>query len=142
MMKKFRPGDLVEISSKEDGFVGSYYEAIIIEPVGNNKYLVEYRTLVTDDHKMFLREIVDAAEIRPSPPKFRVSDFRAYDQVDVYANDGWWTGRIVGRNLSNYDVYFYKSSWETIGYKFSELSVHQEWENGKWVVPCQSALKV
>ncbi|OVA08048.1 Agenet-like domain [Macleaya cordata] len=136
-MKKFLPGDLVEISSKEDGFLGSYYEATILKPVvvGNmNKYLVEYKTLVTDDEKMFLREIVDATEIRPSPPKIPVSDFNLYDQVDVFANDGWWAGRIVGRNLSNYNVYFNRSTRETIGYRFSDLRVHQEWDNGKWVV--------
>ncbi|OVA13635.1 Agenet-like domain [Macleaya cordata] len=141
-MKKFLPGDSVEVSSKEEGFLGSYYEATIIKPVvvGNkNKYLVEYKTLLTDDEKMFLRDIVDATEIRPSPPIIPVSEFHLFDQVDVFANDGWWVGRITGKKLSNYQVYFDRSTGETIGYRFSQLRIHQEWENGKWVVPCQLA---
>ncbi|OVA13636.1 Agenet-like domain [Macleaya cordata] len=140
MKKKFLPGDSVEISSKEVGFMGSYYEAIIVEPVvGNkNKYLVEYLTLITDDQKRYLREIVDATEIRPSPPKIPVSDFNILDQVDVFDNDGWWVGRITGRDLVNFYVYFDRSTGETLRYRFPQLRVHQEWENGKWV-PSQKA---
>ncbi|KAF9609632.1 hypothetical protein IFM89_017771 [Coptis chinensis] len=127
----FKRGDLVEVHSKEEGYVGSYYAAIVVMRLDRNQYVVEYKTLVTDDEKHQLQEIVHASEIRPTPPEVKVCDFRPLDKVDAYDNEGWWVGRIVGRTSNQYHVYF-QSSDEKLAYPVDRLRVHQEWKNGMW----------
>ncbi|OVA08045.1 Tudor-like [Macleaya cordata] len=86
------------------------------------------------DETRLLREIVDASNVRPFPPEIEVSEFSVLDKVDVYANDGWWVGRISAiADSSRYFVYF-ESTGDELAYPISKLRVHQELENGKWVV--------
>ncbi|KAA8526761.1 hypothetical protein F0562_009010 [Nyssa sinensis] len=125
-------GNYVEICSREDGFLGSYFVAKVLARVGKGKFMVEYLTLLDDDEKELLKEEVEAADVRPVPPHIRVSGFDVLDKVDAYDNDGWWVGRITGRDASNYYVYF-DSSGDEFAYPISRLRVHQEYENGQWV---------
>ncbi|KAK0602265.1 hypothetical protein LWI29_031876 [Acer saccharum] len=71
---KFSKGIVVEVSSDEDGFNGAWFAAKIIEPAGEDKYLVVYDDLRTDDDKEFLREEVDTLHIRPFPPETVMAD--------------------------------------------------------------------
>ncbi|KAF9616081.1 hypothetical protein IFM89_028547 [Coptis chinensis] len=129
----FEKGDSVEVHSNQEGFVGSYFAAKIVMPMGKNKYLVEYQTLVTDDDKkQMLQEIVNAREIRPTPPEILVPRFYLLDTVDVLDNDGWWVGSVHFRpTVKEYSVYF-ESTGEEIDYPYHNMRLHQEWENGKW----------
>ncbi|KAK4368999.1 hypothetical protein RND71_012791 [Anisodus tanguticus] len=70
----FHRGDLVEVASKEDGFLGSYFEAIV----------------------------VTLPELRPVPPQIMVSEFNLYDKVDAFDNDGRWVGVITGKIGAKY----------------------------------------
>lgn len=127
----FEKGDSVEIHSKVEGFEGSYFAATILMPLPEKKYLVQYKTLVTDDWKDMLQEVVDVREIRPTPPEVS-SGFLVGDVVDVYDNEGWWIGKITGRSHSHYYVYFDYTD-EEIGYRFSDVRVHLEWSKGRWL---------
>ncbi|KAK6919180.1 Agenet-like domain [Dillenia turbinata] len=140
-MGLFRKGDLVEVCSKEEGFVGSYYAAVVVAEVGNNSYIVEYKTLVTDDETRPLREIVSACEVRPNPPEIKAKGYSILEKVDAYDNDGWWVGKITGRTESGYYVYF-KTTGDEILYPFSRLRLHQEWFDATWVVSNSSKKKV
>ncbi|KAL3720357.1 hypothetical protein ACJRO7_005219 [Eucalyptus globulus] len=53
---EFGKGKTVEVSSDEKGYEGSWFSAIVIDYIGNDKYLVEYLTLKTDDETEPLRE--------------------------------------------------------------------------------------
>ncbi|XP_055823818.1 protein AGENET DOMAIN (AGD)-CONTAINING P1-like [Solanum dulcamara] len=128
----FSRGDLVEVESKEDGFLGSYYEAIVVCQPLKKDYIVQYKTLLKDDHSGPLTEFVTLSELRPVPPEISVSGFNLNDQVDAFGNDGWWVGRITGKIGSKYFVHF-ESSGDECGYAVSDLRVHQDWINGKWV---------
>ncbi|KAL6314661.1 hypothetical protein AAG906_027007 [Vitis piasezkii] len=125
----------VEVCSKEDGFLGSYYEAKVLGKVGRNKLMVEYKTLLSDeDGQQPLKEIVEAAEVRPVPPVILVTGFEVLDTVDAFDNDGWWVGRISGSyEDGKYFVYF-ESSGDELAYPIHRLRVHQEWEDGQWLV--------
>uniref|UniRef100_A0A5B7BPI8 Agenet domain-containing protein n=1 Tax=Davidia involucrata TaxID=16924 RepID=A0A5B7BPI8_DAVIN len=129
-------GNYVEICSREDGFLGSYYVAKVVGRVGKGKLMVEYLSLLDDDGKELLKEEVEVAEVRPVPPLIRVSasaGFNVLDKVDAFDNDGWWVGRVTGRrDASNYYVYF-DSSGDEFTYPISRLRLHQEYENGHWV---------
>ncbi|URD79303.1 Agenet domain [Musa troglodytarum] len=42
-------GKMVEVSSDEEGFLGAWFTATILESMGKNKFLVQYHNLKTDD---------------------------------------------------------------------------------------------
>ncbi|PON81662.1 Agenet-like domain containing protein [Trema orientale] len=137
--EKFRKGTVVEVSSDEDGFQGAWFAATIVEPVGKGKFLVEYHNLRTDDDKDFLREEIDTLHIRPSPPeRVMVGRFNSLEEVDAFYNDGWWVG-VISKVLSGsrYIVYF-RSTKEEMEFHHSELRLHQEWIDGKWVMVSQA----
>ncbi|KAL8461123.1 hypothetical protein ACS0TY_031753 [Phlomoides rotata] len=131
---RFRRGDIVEVSSFQEGFLGSYYEGTVVADLLNNdNYVVQYRTLVTDDYSAPLRELASVAEVRPRPPPVVAADYKIHDVVDVFANEGWWVGRITSRVGDNYSVFF-DSTGEEIDYAKDLLRIHQDWINGKWYV--------
>lgn len=133
----FCKGDKVEVCSKEDGFLGSYYEATVVSHLDNGLYVVRYKNLLEDDESSPLTETLYPKELRPSPPKVNSSHFSLYQKVDAFDNDGWWVGEISGRTGSYYFVYF-ASSNEEIAYPCSQIRVHHEWVNGEWVLSNRS----
>ncbi|CAI0390642.1 unnamed protein product, partial [Linum tenue] len=93
---KFTQGMQVEVTTDEDGFKGAWFAATIIEPSGEDEYLIEYKTVTNDDDTEFLREDIRACNIRPCPPEIIVVDgFKVMDEVDAYYNEGWWVGVIA-----------------------------------------------
>ncbi|CAI0539180.1 unnamed protein product [Linum tenue] len=95
---KFTQGMQVEVLTDEDGLKGAWFAATIIEPSGEDKYFIEYKTLRNDDDTEFLREVIRACNIRPCPPEIIVVDgFKVWDAVDAYYNEGWWVGVIAKR---------------------------------------------
>ncbi|KAF9592698.1 hypothetical protein IFM89_016775 [Coptis chinensis] len=130
----FDEGMHVEVSSDEDGFVGAWFTAIVVKAVGENKFLVEYQTLRTDDETELLKEEVDALHIRPPPPESpQVEGFNRLEEVDALYNEGWWVG-VISKVLgdSRYIVYFRENN-EEIEFEQAQLRVHQDWMNGKWI---------
>ncbi|XP_042519179.1 protein AGENET DOMAIN (AGD)-CONTAINING P1-like [Macadamia integrifolia] len=105
-LMRYRIGDSVEVHSKEEGFVGSFYAAKVVDVSKNNHVLVEYKTLLTDDESKWLREMVHVSEVRPRPPQLQVSKFNLWDIVDAYDNEGWWVGRISSIAESKYYACF------------------------------------
>ncbi|XP_038999207.1 protein AGENET DOMAIN (AGD)-CONTAINING P1-like isoform X2 [Hibiscus syriacus] len=141
---KYREGERVEVTSDEDGFEGAWFTGTIVKALGKDRYLFQYDCLRTDDDTDFLKEKFDALHIRPCPPEIFMADsFQKLDEVDAFYLDGWWVGVIskVLNSLSetNYEVYF-KATQEEMKFKYSELRIHQDWINGKWVT-ASKALK-
>ncbi|RAL45028.1 unnamed protein product [Cuscuta campestris] len=129
----YRKGDAVEVASNAEGFVGSYYEATVVaELPGGKGYVVQYKTLVNDDHSGPLTEAVSAAEIRPHPPEIKAAEFDMEEAVDAFDNDGWWLGRISGKIGNRYYVYF-DSSADEILYPRHKIRVHLDWDRHAWI---------
>ena len=82
----FLRGEEVEFCSKQVGFMGSYYEATVINNYGNKSYAVQYKNFVTEDKSQPLIEIVSADEVRPLPPKVSATGFASLDVVDAFDN--------------------------------------------------------
>ncbi|XP_028790465.1 DUF724 domain-containing protein 3-like [Neltuma alba] len=128
-------GQGVEVSVKEEGFHGSYFEAKVVSYLDNGLYIVQYQTLLEDDESKFLTETVYPKELRPLPPAIPVRRFSVKQKVDVFDKDGWWVGVITRKDgPDGYFVYFWTTD-EEIAYPSSLLRVHQDWINGKWVLP-------
>ncbi|XP_058083139.1 protein AGENET DOMAIN (AGD)-CONTAINING P1-like isoform X2 [Magnolia sinica] len=131
---KFSDGMIVEVSSDEEGFCGAWFAAVIVNPTGKNSFLVEYQNLRTDDEAELLRETVDSKLIRPIPPDTsKVKSFARLEEVDAWYNEAWWVG-VISKVLkgSKYIVYF-RHSKEELEFQHSELRLHQDWINGRWV---------
>ncbi|XVE76355.1 hypothetical protein DITRI_Ditri12bG0165500 [Diplodiscus trichospermus] len=132
-MAVFLKGDEVEVCSKEEGFLGSYFEATVISQLNNNTlYKVRYKNLVEEeDQTMPLVQIVSADEVRPLPPRIvREEANRVFSYLYALDNDGWWVGNITGKQGSKYWVYF-DTSGDEIAYPVSQLRNHMEWRHGK-----------
>ncbi|KAL8130182.1 hypothetical protein V2J09_019337 [Rumex salicifolius] len=132
--RDFGKGSDVEVRSNEEGFTGAMYRAAIVEAKEKSKFLVEYKTLRTEDDSGFLREIVDGKDIRPYPPQIKAQFYEPLQRVDVSYNDGWWEGvvcQVLGS--SKYGVYF-RSTDEEMEFDRSDLRLHQEWANGQWII--------
>lgn len=137
--QKFIKGAHVEVTSDEDGFEGAWFAATIVKAVGKDRYLVQYKSLRTEDDTDFLKEEFDTLHIRPCPPEIVVADrFKKLDEVDALYNDGWWVG-VISKVLtdSKYQVYF-KNTKEVMKFNHSELRIHQDWIDGKWVAASQA----
>ncbi|KAK6288503.1 hypothetical protein POUND7_000044 [Theobroma cacao] len=136
--EKFSEGAHVEVTSDEDGFEGAWFAATIVKAMGKDRYLIQYESLRTEDDTDFLKEEFDTLHIRPCPPEIVVADrFKKLDEVDAFYNDGWWVG-LVSKVLSDskYEVFF-RTTNEKMKFKHSELRLHQDWIDGKWVAASQ-----
>ncbi|CAI0382102.1 unnamed protein product [Linum tenue] len=136
---KFTQGMQVEVTTDDEGFKGAWFAATIIEPSGEDQFLIEYKTLTNDDDTEFLREEIRTCHIRPCPPETIIVDgFKVMDEVDAYYNECWWVG-VIAKVLINckYMVYF-KDTDEKITFKQADLRPHQDWLYGKWVVPSKA----
>lgn len=132
--EKFRKGTVVEVSSDEDGFQGAWFAATVVEELSNKEYLIEYRSLRNDDDTDFMKEEVDSMHIRPHPPEtVSVGPFNLHEEVDALYNDGWWVG-VISKVLKGhkYMIYF-RGTNEEMQFKHSDLRLHQDWIDGKWV---------
>ncbi|KAL9234904.1 hypothetical protein vseg_009719 [Gypsophila vaccaria] len=133
-----REGARVEVSSDEDGFEGAWFAANLVEVVDNDKFVVEYCDIMTDDHSGLVKEEVDSLHIRPCPPtttpdKLKLK-LKLYDEVDALYNDAWWVG-IITKLLpaSKYQVYF-RTTAEQMVFHLHQLRPHLDWANGKWLL--------
>lgn len=59
----FQINDDIEVASQEEGYIGSYYQASIVHPIGAYHYKVKYKTLVNDDKTAPLEESVHVSEV-------------------------------------------------------------------------------
>ncbi|CAK9137639.1 unnamed protein product [Ilex paraguariensis] len=140
--EKFRIGNLVEVSSDEDGFEGAWFAATVIKQLSNDKFLIEYKSLRNEDDTDFLKEEVDNLHIRPYPADTGVVDhFILLEEVDALYNDGWWVG-VISKVLcgQRYVVYF-RGTDDKMEFRHSDLRPHQDWIDGKWVMASR-ALKL
>ncbi|XP_061361441.1 protein AGENET DOMAIN (AGD)-CONTAINING P1 [Gastrolobium bilobum] len=140
--EEFKVGTVVEVSSDEDGFQGAWFSATVVEAMGKEKFFIEYQSLLADDDSQLLREEADIHHIRPHPPETSVSgQFKLLDEVDAWYNDGWWVG-VVSKVLddSRYIVFF-RNTNEELEFQGSQLRLHQDWIDGKWIM-ASKALKL
>ncbi|XP_076926044.1 protein AGENET DOMAIN (AGD)-CONTAINING P1-like [Bidens hawaiensis] len=112
---KFKRGDRIEVVDMGPGFLGSFYDGSIILRVGKKTYIVQFRTLLEVDKFGFLREFVKADKIRLKPDDVLVTGFDLAEKVNVFANDGWWVGRIASKiGDTEYLVHFDNTNQDII----------------------------
>lgn len=127
----FQSGDKVKVSSKQDGFVGSYYEGVVIKEVATREYEVMYKNLLVDEFSQVpLLEDGKEDDLRPAPPKVPAMRFGLGEVVDAFDRDGWWVSVVVSEiSPGTYGVYFDLYPEYKCIYPASSLRVHQDWVN-------------
>lgn len=140
----FLTGTRVEVRSNEEGYHGSWFAATVVGSEDkDDKLLVQYETLTTEDETQALTEMADVSNIRPLPPIInRLERFKMLEKVNAWYNDGWWVG-LVSKVLNGlkYVVYFWTTN-EEIEFQHSMLRPHQDMINGKWVASFLVSLSI
>ncbi|KAF6138312.1 hypothetical protein GIB67_001462 [Kingdonia uniflora] len=93
MLKPYFKKGQVEVTSKDEGFRGSWYLAKVLSvSITTKKILVKYHDLM-DDSKAIekLRESVNFSQVRSQPPMIIGANrsFQVNEVVDVFYADGW-----------------------------------------------------
>lgn len=145
----FEVGDEVEVTSPIHNMRGTTFQAkIVAKSRTKSKFKVEYNRVkaridrkISGGHKggkAALREEVDAALLRPPPPRESDYRFKLGDVVDAFFCGGWWEGVVVSDVLvdNTLGVYF-RFAKEKFEFEPEELRLHREWEKGSWVPPLQ-----
>ncbi|XP_050154452.1 protein AGENET DOMAIN (AGD)-CONTAINING P1-like isoform X3 [Malus sylvestris] len=145
----FEVGDEVEVTSPIHNMRGTTFPAKIVAKFRTkSKFKVEYNRVkaridrkISGGHKggkAALREEVDAALLRPPPPRESDYRFKLGDVVDAFFCGGWWEGVVVSDVLvdNTLGVYF-RFAKEKFEFEPEELRLHREWVKGSWVPPLQ-----
>ncbi|KAH6826449.1 hypothetical protein C2S53_014303 [Perilla frutescens var. hirtella] len=138
ILRYFKKGADIEISSDDDGFRGSWYAGTVIRPPKklSSMVLVEYKTLMADEAGTRpLRESLRLVQLRPPPPRENRVAFEFSDEVDAYHNDGWWEGVITRVFEEDKYAVFFRGTREQLNFKASLLRLHREWANEMWLPP-------
>ncbi|XP_074277029.1 protein AGENET DOMAIN (AGD)-CONTAINING P1-like [Silene latifolia] len=95
---------------------------------------VEFHHLLNSDGLRLLRNVIVVAQIRPVAPFIAQIDFGLYDLVDVFVNDGWWTGRIIDVFSDDvyYEVYFELYN-EALDHVYYEMRPYLDGVGSNWV---------
>lgn len=132
----FSIGTTVEVSSDEEGFKGAWFAAKVIEHIGEDKYLVEYRDLREENGIEPLKEEADYLHIRPPPPTDEDIDFAVGDKIDAFYNDAWWVGDVIETSMKDGIVGIcFRPSGEKMRFGRQGLRLHKDWINGTWQLP-------
>jgi len=89
-------GEEIEVVLNEEGFRGARFEATVAARRSNG-YEVVFSTLEARRRGPLLREVVAVADVRPRPPPPPPErEFKLFDLVEAYHDDGWWPGVVSG----------------------------------------------
>ncbi|KAK7246237.1 hypothetical protein RIF29_41098 [Crotalaria pallida] len=136
---KFKKGSAVEVRDIDEGYKGAWFVATIVDLLGKDRFLVEFRDLTTDDGIHLLKEETDAQCIRPCPPEVPFEgSYKQYQEVDAWYNDAWWEG-VVLQVLNSSECYVSFIHNDVLKFEISKLRPHQDWLDGKWVISSKNS---
>uniref|UniRef100_A0ACD5W772 Uncharacterized protein n=1 Tax=Avena sativa TaxID=4498 RepID=A0ACD5W772_AVESA len=140
------PGTEVEVRVDDDGFHGSWFEAIVdgfLPARGRGsraRYTVTYTHLLSDDSGGTLVEPFPPTHIRPRPPPPSTPvPVRLHDIVEAFHNDGWWSGILLATDPL---TAAFPVTREVITFKDPQhVRPRRDYVDGQWV-PSQAAVSV
>ncbi|XP_024535854.1 uncharacterized protein LOC9637881 [Selaginella moellendorffii] len=144
----FEVGDKVEILCQDSGLRGCWFIGVIVGKT-SRRVRVRYDDLQDDDGKENLEEWVSTSKVaqldklnirahsrpalRPCPatgPEAVACSFGT--PVDVWWNDGWWEGVVIGRVTANEVRVYFPDEGDAEVFKTSDLRVSRDWVNSQW----------
>ena len=106
---KFQTGHLVEVRGVEEGFLGSWYAARVIETQetkSNVRLRLCYLAFQEEDGS-FWEDWLDLQHIRPMPPDHDATFLESMKKgapLEIRIEEGWWEVEFCGREGPNYVV--------------------------------------
>ncbi|KAL1504840.1 hypothetical protein AB1Y20_008611 [Prymnesium parvum] len=96
---RFAVGTEVEVGPTDEGYVGSWFTATVVEVKDDGQTCVRYHTLEESDGVPLI-EWQPCSCLRPVPPRVAPGCFPAQglnvgDFVQLWYNDGWWEAMVV-----------------------------------------------
>ncbi|KAL9244358.1 hypothetical protein vseg_018142 [Gypsophila vaccaria] len=112
-----------------------FYAARVLFEVEENVFYAELDHLFANDQFDAAREVVSIKQMRPCPPNGGSRNFSVGDLVQVFANDGWWVGEVVGHYhaVNCFDVLLDGVN-DVVFVEICDMRSHQIWEDDRWVV--------
>ncbi|KAH9621449.1 hypothetical protein KSS87_011587 [Heliosperma pusillum] len=127
---KFSPGTSVEVNLDVHNSHDVWFPAKVVNQVCSTMFLVECHTPTMPG----LQKVgIDSLHIRPPPPITTTKAFTLLEKVDAFCDSCWLTGivtKILG--AGRYIVYF-KHTRKEKELCLTDLRLHMEWTNGKWL---------
>lgn len=130
-------GDEIEVSSDEEGLKGSWFRAILEDPLpksGNKRLNV---SLLANDGSTTLKTTYRRF-LRPIPPESLFTAAAEFEEgcvVEASRGGGWWTGAVV-KKINDEEVWVYfDSPPDLLQFKTGQLRQHFDWVKQKWVRP-------
>ncbi|MFS7975422.1 putative Agenet-like domain-containing protein [Helianthus anomalus] len=124
-----RVGLKVEISLEDERFCDVWFPATIVQDLGNNWFLVEYKELQ--------RVSVDHLHIRPLRPDFRDHEFHFSREVEAFYEFGWWSGVVTKEVADSRYIVCFKHTNKVKEFSLPELRTQLKWhwEKEIWFFP-------
>ncbi|CAN7113027.1 unnamed protein product, partial [Brassica rapa subsp. narinosa] len=132
-------GDEIELSSDEEGFKGSWFRAILKDPLpksGNKRLNVSL--LANDGSSSTTQKTTYRRFLRPIPPESLFTAAAEFEEgcvVEASRGGGWWTGAVV-KKINDEEVWVYfDSPPDLLQFKTGQLRQHFDWVKQEWVRP-------
>ncbi|KAG5416537.1 hypothetical protein IGI04_004104 [Brassica rapa subsp. trilocularis] len=137
-------GDEIEVSSDEEGFKGSWFRAILKDPLpksGNKRLNVSL--LANDGSSSTTQKTTYRRFLRPIPPENLFTAAVEFEEgcvVEASLRGGWWTG-VVFKKINDEEVWVnFDSPPDLLQFKTGQLRQHFDWVKQEWVRPQNKVL--
>ena len=82
-----------------------------------------------------LVKVVDTSFPKPLLPLEAETNFCVNDIVDEFYRDEWWTSVITRISEDLKCIIFFQNPPDEIQFDWSNLQMHEEWVDDKWIKP-------
>ncbi|KAA8531187.1 hypothetical protein F0562_005899 [Nyssa sinensis] len=143
--RHFNKGDKVEVTRDDDRSNGFWLPATVLRssPAKHkDKIYVAFETVTSDNNKTKrLREYVNVANVRPTPPLELHRYFKVGDHIDAYHKNGWRKGTVVDILENSRYLVAINGGSEENEVEQRSLRAHRDWNDGSWVPPLEQQNK-
>ena len=91
--------------------------------------------LAYDVGSKLLMKVVDTSFPKPLLPLEAETNFCVNDIVDEFYRDEWWTSVITRISEDLKCIIFFQNPPDEIQFDWSNLQMHEEWVDDKWIKP-------
>ncbi|GAB2282154.1 hypothetical protein Dimus_016707 [Dionaea muscipula] len=130
----FKSGAAVEVNFDEEYVGDVWFPAIVVKDIGNGSFLVECQS---SKESGFVKVVVDSLHIRSPPPSLTYKEFQLLEKVDAFYGFSWSSGVVTKVLADGRYIVFFKRTRKEKELNLTDLRLHMDWVDGKWVHPSQ-----
>ena len=134
MANMYQLYQVVEVVGSQEGLIGSYHPATIVDTLQmSGSYEVEYH-LVDNPFYDIHDEIVPVSLLRPIPPVVVREKYDIGEHVDVFIGNLWWYGIVnfISED-GEYEIDFNSLNHDNVVVQYTSMRSHFEWNGSTYV---------